>query len=889
MRGAFVVAGVAFSVLCVQAQTSYTWTNTAAGIQSWSGANWSPAVPANGGSADTVLNFGVNTGAYAANNDFSTTPFVLNGFIIGTGTVTLAGNALSLTNNGAILPAVTNASGSTATINNDITLATNALFSAVNSLSLNGRISGAGSLSKAGAGTLTLTNANTFSGGSLVSGGILSVSHAQALGTGPVTVAGGGLNKLYLNGGIAVLNPITLGSEAPVYADNMNSRSGENIVGNPLTVYQSSVRSEVGSTLRITNGIVGTAYVSFNSAGTIKVETRPVALTNQSVYFGGATVGTIQLNVGNNVFGAATLWGGVTLLLGLADALPTNVTLNANNAAGGKLNLNGFNQTIGKLDQNSTFPVTVTNSGVLSTFTVNQSASTAFSGLLSGNLSLVKTGSGTLTLTNANCFTGATVISNGVLRLGVAKALPPAGAIEVAGGVLDLGGFTVTNSAVTVRGGAVNNGVLSASAYTLSGANSIGVVLAGGGTLTKTGPGTSLLSVSPAYTGATDVQEGTLKLEYLPSGTVACYTFNDSGNLGLDISQQSNALKTVTGAPQHSVDGKFGGSLYLNGSSALGTLSGAFPSGVPTGAVPYTVAAYIRAETNSYVQGGWIGYGNGANGRCNNYRLGGSYTYIWNYWWNNDRGASIASGSFTDGWHSVIGTWDGATRQIYIDGVSRDSFATSGLDIGTNSFAVGRTLASEYFKGWVDNLLIANRALSPTEIASLHTFGIRDCNLPAGTALRVAAGAVMDLNSRSQTVAELSGSGVVTGGSLTVTGRLSAGDAAGAIGTIAVNSGLTLASGVTNAVDCSTTEADAVNVKGTLTLLGSGMVEVSLSDPRHPPAQVTLFTFNALASGENLTSWSVTGVPGGFRAKLSTQANSIVMTISRVGTLISVK
>jgi hypothetical protein len=362
------------------------------------------------------------------------------------------------------------------------------------------------------------------------------------------------------------------------------------------------------------------------------------------------------------------------------------------------------------------------------------------------------------------------------------------------------------------------------------------------------------------------------------------WSFDSVEDLGKNA--VTGAALVKSGNPVWSSNGKIGGAVEFNGSSLLSASTSTIEN-LPLGNTSYSVSLWFKARTLNY--GGFIGWGvYGSQNKVNAFRLNGNAS-LHNYWWANDRPASLPSGSFTDGWHSVVGTWDGATRQIYIDGVSRDSISATGLNVGTNEFVVGKTINDANFTGWVDDLLIANRALTTAEIAALNATGIRDCALPTGTALRVAAGAALDLNGNGQTVAGLSGEGTVTGGVLTVTGRLSAGDAAGAIGTLAVNSGLTLASGVTNAVDCSTTEADAVNVKGTLTLLGSGMVEVSLSDPRHPPAQVTLFTFNALASGENLTSWSVTGVPGGFRAKLSTQANSIVMTISRVGTLISVK
>jgi autotransporter-associated beta strand protein len=880
--------------LGVQGQEFYTWTNMATSVQNWSGANWSPATPANGGSADTVLNFGVNTGTYTANNDFSATPFALRGINFGAGTVTLTGNQLSFVNSGALLPAVTNVSGKTATVNNDLVLATNAVFCAVNNLNLGGKVSGAGGLLKDGAGTMTVTGANSYGGGTLVMTGVLAIAHGQALGSGPVTVAAGGYPKLELSGNITVTNPLTLKDERPSYSYNMKSTAGDNTWDGLITVDAVSGNSHIdtalGSTLRITRGIVGkNGGVSFGSAGVLKIEHSPILLTNQYIYPGSS--GLIQLNVGSNVFSGVGFWGRCTLQLGLDHALPTNVLVRANDANGGTLDLNGFSQMIGELNQNSTYPLVITNRGSLSAFTVKQGGSSPFTGLIGGNLTLSKAGNGTLVLSNANTYCGGTVISNGVLRLGVANALPSTGAVVVAGGSYDLGGFTATNGWVTVSGGGIANGTLAANSTVLAGTCSISAVIGGNGGLTKSGTGTAVLQNAMTYAGETVVSGGTLKLDYLPDGTVAYYNFNDSANLGLDGSSRSNALKTTGGSPQYSANGKFGGALYLDGASKLGTASGLFPSGVPTGAAPYTVSAYIQAATNCPLAGGWVGYGTMQTNQCNNFRLNGSTAYnaVWNYWWANDMGATLPNGSFTDGWHSVVGTWDGTTETLYLDGVNRASRTTSGFAVTAGDFVVGRTIGDAFFKGWVDDVLIADRALSATEIATLGIRGLNTSSLPAGTALRVRTGAVMDLSGVRQTVAALGGSGTVTGGTLTVTGRLTPGDTNTVVSALTVSGGLVLAAGVTNAFDCTSVNSDVVNVFGTLTLQGANTVQMTLAGAQTPPPQVTLFTFDSLVGGTNLTNWTVTGLSNGYRVRLTARANDIVLTSSLMGTMMTVK
>ena len=153
----------------------FTWIKTAGG--NWSvAANWTNeesivVAPQAGGRATYTLNFNP-AGTYTATHNLNA-GFLLNRLNFGGSTVTLAGNSLAFTANGATLPQINQNSASGVTISAPLSLATNVTLggSGSGSVTISGGISSTGSLTKNNSGTLTLSGASTYSGGTTINTG----------------------------------------------------------------------------------------------------------------------------------------------------------------------------------------------------------------------------------------------------------------------------------------------------------------------------------------------------------------------------------------------------------------------------------------------------------------------------------------------------------------------------------------------------------------------------------------------------------------------------------------------------------------------------------------------------------------------------------------------
>ncbi|EBR7971867.1 fibronectin-binding autotransporter adhesin ShdA [Salmonella enterica subsp. enterica serovar Enteritidis] len=328
----------------------------------------------------------------------------------------------------------------------DVTIAENATL-ALSQGTLDNNVTGEGQIVKSGSDELIVTGDNNYSGGTTISGGTLTVDHADSLGSGDIDNSGvlkvgeGELENTLSGSGSLVK---TGSGELTLSGDNDYS-GGTTITGGTLTADHAD---SLGSGDIANSGVlqVGEGELKNTLSGSgslVKTGTGELTLSGDNDYSGG------------------TIISDGTLIADNADSLGTGA---------------------------------VANSGVL------QVGEGELENTLSGSGSLVKTGTGELTLSGDNSYSGGTTITDGMLTADHADSLG--------------------------TGAVANSGVLQV------GEGELENTLSGSGSLVKTGTGELTLSGDNSYSGTTTITDGTLiaaNVNALGGGNI-----DNSGTLMLD-------------------------------------------------------------------------------------------------------------------------------------------------------------------------------------------------------------------------------------------------------------------------------------------------------------------------------------------------------------------
>jgi len=327
-----------------------------------------------------------------------------------------------------------------------------------------------------GAGALTigctanLYGTNTFTGtltiGYSNNTKTVTVYSPRALGatSGGTVIRGGtssGYNRLTIGSGVTVADEmLTVTGGAGVRAGLWSAGGGGSAWDGDIRIMSDGwlqIGSPGGSTFtigslgRTTITNMGASMLSFRDPGNILLNSR-LDMANSDINRNDS--GTVTLcSVSNRVRGISVSQG--QFVLGVSEpfsAAPTLSIGKGDNNTGNKatVDLAGYNLTISRLSEQHYDAFNGTpNEGYQrilcaapSTLTVNGSLASSFikaGSIMSGPLTLIKEGSGTLTLGQTNAFTGACVMSNGVLAVTSTGRLGTGATnIVIAGGMLSL-------------------------------------------------------------------------------------------------------------------------------------------------------------------------------------------------------------------------------------------------------------------------------------------------------------------------------------------------------------------------------------------------------------------------------------------------------------------
>ncbi len=483
---------------------------------------------------------------------------------------------------------------------------------------------------------LTLTGVNTYSGGTTINAGTLSFGNTS-LGTGNITF--GGNSTLQWNG------------------------SNTQDVSNKIQ----AIGSGVTATLDTNGNNVTLASVLSGAGSVIKIGTGALTLTAANTYSGGTTLTTGTLNINNAAAigtGTFTISAGTTI----DNTSGGVITLSNNNAQSWNgdftfTGTNALNMGTGAVALGASRNVTVSGS----TLTVG--------GVISGaTFNLTKSGTGALTLSGANTYTGGATLSAGTLNINNATAVGT-GTFTINGGTIDNtsgGSITLSNNnaqtwsasytftgtnALNLGTGAVSltgNPTITATASTLT----VGGIISGAHSLTKAGAGTLTLSGANTYSTGTTLSAGQLNINNATA--IGTGTFTISGGT---IDNTSGGAITLSTNNTQAWNGDF-------------AFAGSNPLNLGTGAVTLGASRTVTTTASTLTVGGVIGDSGSAysiaKAGAGALLLSGANTY--------SGGTTLSAGTLDINNASAIGT-----GTFTISGGTIDNTSGSPITLSTNN------------------------------------------------------------------------------------------------------------------------------------------------------------------------------------------------------------
>lgn len=824
-----------------------TWTGATSNWNTagnWTGTNLPPA------SGDSLVFGAAGSGGTALNNDLTSASFNVTGITFNTGAAafTIGGNPFSLTGG------ITN-NAAAETINCPITLGGNQSFNntVAGTLTLGGAISGTGfTLTTNGGVAGNIVAANTVFTGNVSLGSLV----AQGRNTAGQVPANNQTTTFSGGAALATTGNVVVGRSNLVFKGNATA----NVTGNITSVGAASTdwaRVTIQESASVTTallhlaGSTATGQFSLNggtltTGGIIAIDSVDATYTNKNIFNGTQVVASQNNATFLSITKGAPFAGSNEAFIGNGGAL---------------FNTNGFN--IGT-----------------ATALVNDTAATGF---------LTKSGAGTLTLSGASTYTGATTVSAGTLRVNGSLVL--ASTVTVNGGAA-LGGTGTVNGPVTVASGSTagTQGEINLSDGTsgiLTLTNSAGLALggtAGNGTKLKFDVGSSsdllslesnTLNLGAGGATITIVDAGitagnTYDLVSFGSGTGAGFAVGAGTTVGNLTLANPNIVFGVSGSLTVTNDRI---QLVTTGSTAPAT---AYWSGVKGSSWTsndgtngnFTTNAngtgFAGAYPASFSEVIFAANGNGAPANLTN-SLGQNFN-IYSLKFATGTGAVTISGS-----HQLTLNEGGISLE---SGNGGASLAMATLALATSqTWANGSSnpLTVSSVIGGAGGLVIDSPGSGPVVLTGANTY-------PAGTTL--IAGTLR--TSGSGTIGSATGNLSIEGGSFDLNGTSqSAGNLSGNGGTI-FNNGtgtqvtLTIGAGNAGGGNYGGLIADHTSGTGTVALTKAGTGIATLSGANSYSGKTSINGGNLfIGSGENIPNVSVVEMNNGAKLNLTTFTETI--------------
>lgn len=766
---------------------------------------------------------------------------------IGTGTFFIQGGTIDNTSGSALTLATNNVQE----WNGDFT------FVGSNALNL-----GAGAVNLGANRTLTITASTLTVGGNILAGGgsfgitktgagtlVFSGTAANTY-TGATTVNEGVLRLGKTAGVNAIASPtLTIGDGAGS-ADTVQLIAADQIADITDVTIASSGIFDLNGNGETFDGLAATAATALVDNSAAIAATLAIGANSATATF----AGVIQ-NSGGGALSLTKLGTGVQTLTG------TNTYTGITTISAGTLQI-GSGGTTGAIGAGN-----VINNGTL---TFNRSDAISISNVISGTGALVKAGTGTLTLSSLNTYTGATTVSGGTLLL--------TGAINT-GNTANIGQVTVGNTANVNAVLVIDGGTLNASKNTSpsiavgSVANSRGFVRMTSGTIT-TGSEFHLGRGAGAF-AAMSLIDGSVT-----SGSWFVVGFNNDrailnhsgGNITLSTNRMtigaggggSIGVYNATGTAAFSATGG-GGGMYV-GENGLGILNVSGSANVSLGPNGLTLGRVASGNGTVNLLGGTIttnivnkGAGTGtfnfnggllkANVANANFMTGLTNAFVYS------GGANIDSGGFdiTIAQPLQAPTGSGVSSIAVTDGGS--GYVDTPVVVLSGGSGSGATAIATVVNGVVTGFVITNPGTGYVDgdvlTVTLHGGGATTA-ATAGT-VSLAANTSGGLTKTGAGVLTLSGTSTYTGGTTVNGGTLALGHATDTLvdsGAVTVNGG-TLDVGI---------NSDTV---GTVTLMSGA---------------ITGTTGVLTGSSYAVQSGTVSGILGGSGALTKTTSGTAAIT-----------